>query len=57
MKKKRGKHGSAITDMLPGLIIACVILVILVVTITILKGNGIDIIAKIKDVILGGRVG
>jgi len=58
MRKKRGNHaGSALSGMLPWLIIACVLLVILVVTIGVLKGNGINILTQIKNVIHGGQVG
>jgi hypothetical protein len=53
----RKKGESSLSGMLPWLIIACVLLVILVVTIGVLNGNGINILTEIKNVIHGGQVG
>jgi hypothetical protein len=54
MGKKRGKKGSAVSDMLPWIIIAVAILVILMVTIFVLKGNGTNLINQIKNLFRSG---
>ena len=46
--KKRGKKG-IVSEYLPWLLIAVAVLAILVLTIFILKGKGINLIDKIKD--------
>ena len=46
--KKRGKKG-IVSEYLPWLLIAVAVLVILVLTVFILKGKGIDLIDKIKS--------
>jgi hypothetical protein len=50
IKRKRG----IISDYLPWLLLALVILAIFMVTIFLLKGKGISFIDKIKD-LFGGR--
>ena len=50
MDKKRGKKiGSAITDILPWLILALFLLGLLMVYLFVLKGNNVDLIAQIKN--------
>ena len=50
---KKGFKKGIISEYLPWLLIAVAVLVILVVTIVILKGKGIEIIDKIKDLFVG----
>jgi hypothetical protein len=49
----KNRKGSAITDILPWLIIAVVILVLSMITIFILSGKGIEFIDKIKNLFKG----
>jgi hypothetical protein len=49
MKIKRGKRG-IVADYLPWLLIAVAILVILMVAIFILRGQGTSLIDKIKNI-------
>jgi hypothetical protein len=50
MKKKMG---SAITDILPGLIIGILLLVLIMFTIFILQGKGAEFIERIKNILRG----
>jgi len=47
--KKRGKEG-IVADYLPWILIAVAVLVILMISIFVLKGQGISLIDKIKDI-------
>ena len=49
MEYKRGKKG-IIADYLPWLLIALAVLVILMITIFILRGQGMSLIDRIKDI-------
>jgi len=48
------KRGSAISDLLPWLIIALAVLAILMISIFIMRGKGIEFIDQIKN-FFGGR--
>ncbi len=50
--RKRNKRG-IVSEFLPWLLIAIAVLVILMITIFILKGQGISLIDKIKGIIGG----
>lgn len=50
MAKKRGNKKGIVTEYLPLLLIALAVLVILMITIFILRGEGISLIDKIKDI-------
>ncbi len=54
MKKRDVKTGSAVSDMLPWLIIALAVLAILLFSIFIMKGKGFEFIDQIKN-LFGGR--
>ena len=47
--EKRGKKG-IVADYLPWILIAVAILVILMISIFILRGQGVSLIDKIKDI-------
>lgn len=47
---KRGKK-AIVTDYLPWILIAVAVLVILTIAIVVLKGKGISLIDKIKDLL------
>jgi len=51
--KKRGNKRGIVTDYLPWLLIGLAVLVILVITIFVLKGKGIDLIEQIKNIFRG----
>jgi hypothetical protein len=53
MKKKWWSKRGIISDYLPWLLIALVILAILMISIFLLKGKGISFIDKIKDLFRG----
>lgn len=51
MAKKRGnKNKGIVTEYLPWLLIALAVLVVLMIAIFILRGQGISLIDKIKDI-------
>ena len=49
MAEKKGRKG-IIADYLPWLLIAVAVLVILMITIFVLRGQGVSLIDKIKDI-------
>jgi len=51
--KKRGNKKGIVADYLPWLLIALAVLVVLVIAIFILKGKGIDLIERIKNLFRG----
>jgi len=51
--KKRGRKGE-ISEYLPWIIIAVILLVIVLLSIFLLKGKGIEFIDKIKNIFKGG---
>ncbi len=53
MKKRWWNKGGIISDYLPWLLIAIVILAVLMISIFLLKGKGISFIDKIKDLFMG----
>jgi len=51
---KRGKnHSGIVSEFLPWLLIAIAVLVILMITIFILKGQGVSLIDKIRGIVGG----
>jgi|WetSurMetagenome_2_1015567.scaffolds.fasta_scaffold1193212_2 hypothetical protein len=52
-KRDRKKIGSAVSDILPWLIIALAVLAILLFSIFIMKGKGFDFIDQIKNLFRG----
>ncbi len=50
---KRGIKGNAVTDALPWIVIAVLLLVLILVSIGLLKGSGFSLIDKFKSVVGG----
>jgi len=52
-KKEKNKIGSAVSDLMPFLLIALAVLVILLVSVFLLKGKGFEFIDQIKNMFKG----
>ncbi len=52
--KKSKKRGSAVSDALPWIIISIVVFALVILFILLLKGNGLSIIDKIKNLLRSG---